>query len=51
MLQNPACPNCAREMTRNAQDVLLPNVFECRVCKVTFLTHDSLPVHHVLDDL
>jgi hypothetical protein len=42
----PACPNCGRPMSLadgNSEDEQ-PNIFECRTCKVIYMTDDHVPV-------
>ena len=48
-MRNPLCPNCCRPM-RVARTIeplngeVATNVFECRVCNVTFVTQDHMSV-------
>jgi ribosomal protein L37AE/L43A len=48
MQQNPTCPNCGQAMalrrtTVNASPAEDDNAFQCRSCKLVYLTPDHVP--------
>jgi len=40
----PTCPNCGRPMTVTAKRAHNHNTFECKGCKVVYMTEDHTPV-------
>ena len=41
---NPKCPNCGLPMTLKATRADNHHTFECKGCKVTYMTEDHIPI-------